>query len=310
MTQPPVQPPTWGQPGAPTGSPAWQQPAAAPGWQPPGQPPPVPRQPTAPAWEQRPGPPVGPPPGGLFQPPPPPAPRSRRGLWWAIGSAVLALLVAGGVLFFVLTGGVDAPSGVSAAVQDDGVLVSWSAVDGATGYEVFRDDTSVGTTDRTSFLDAEAPGGTEVAYTVRASNADGDESELSSATTGVLTPVDAPAPTASADGGVVQLTWGAVNGAETYQVSRDGTALAGDLTETTFLDQDAPLGDHAYEVTAVDADGAGSTATGTVQIFSPGPWGTPTRSRCSSPTWSVTPLARRPGTGRPAAPTWSRARRR
>ena len=33
-----------------------------------------------------------------------------------------------------------------------------------------------------------------------------------------------------------------------------------------------PLGDQSYEVTAVDVDGAGSTATAAVKVFSPGPW--------------------------------------
>lgn len=268
MTQPPVQPPAWGRPGMPMGPgvgatppPAWQSPGA----------PPVPQQPGPPAWEQRPGPPAGPPPGGFFAPPPA-APRSRKGLWWSIGAAVVALLVAGGVLFFVLMGGIEAPTGVSATVQPDGVAVSWTGVEGASSYEVFRGDTSAGTTDQTTFLDADAPGGTEVRYTVVAVNQDGDRSEASAAGPAVITAVDAPAPAATVDGAAVQLVWEEVTGAETYAVTRDGESLAGDLTETTYLDPEPPAGDHSYEVTAVDADGEGSSATGSVQVSSPGPW--------------------------------------
>ena len=174
---------------------------------------------------------------------------------------------------FVLTRGVDSPTGVSATVQADGVAVTWQAVDGATGYEVFREGESVGTTDTTTFVDTEAPGGTDLQYTVVATNDDGDRSETAAAAPGVLTPVEAPAPTASVDGAQVELLWEAVTGAERYEVTRNGELQADDLTEGSYVDQTAPLGDQSYEVTAVDEDGAGSTATAAVQVFSPGPWG-------------------------------------
>lgn len=192
-------------------------------------------------------------------------------MWWAIGTAVLAVLVTAGVLVFVLFQGVDAPTGVTATAQPDGVAVSWQPVDGATGYDVLRDGESVGTTDATNFLDAEAPGGTQLEYSVVATEGD-DRSEAVSAGS-VLTAVDAPAPTATADGSQVQLTWEPVTGAERYEVSRNGESLATDVTEDSYLDTTPPQGDHSYDVTAVDEDVPGSTATASVQVFSPGPWG-------------------------------------
>src|SRR4051812_19814909 len=270
MTQPPVPPPAWGGPAAP-GQPSWQQPGQAPAWQTPG-PPPLPRQPGPPPFEQYSGPPVGPPPGaGPFYGTPPK--QSRKGLWWAIGSLVVVLLVGAGVLVFVLLGGLDAPTGVSAAAQDDGVAVSWKAVDGATSYEVFRNGDSVGTTGETTFVDAQPPGGTEITYTVVAANGDGDKSEAGTAAA-VVTAVDVPTSlTATVDGADVQLTWEAVTGAETYTVTVNGSPLTDGLTEPAYTHQAAPMGDATYEVTAVDVDGAGSTATATVDVFAPGPWG-------------------------------------
>ena len=268
MTQPPFPPPAYG--GQPVSQPGWQQPGA-PSWSQPGTPQ-VPPQAGAPAWEQRPGPPSGPPPGQPNYGTPAPPQRSRRGLWVAISAAVVAILVGAGVLVFVLLQGVDPPTGVSATAQPDGVAVSWQAVDGATGYDVLRDGESVGTTDATTFLDTEAPGGTELQYSVVATEGD-DRSEAASAGPAVLTPVDAPAPTATADGTQVQLTWEPVTGAERYEVSRNGESLATDVTEGSYLDTAPPQGDHSYDVTAVDEDGAGSTATGTAPVFSPGPWG-------------------------------------
>ena len=84
-------------------------------------------------------------------------------------------------------------------------------MDGATGYDVLRDGESAGTTDATTFLDTEAPGGTELQYAVVAIEGD-DRSEAASAGPAVLTPVDAPSPTATADGTQVQLTWDPVTG--------------------------------------------------------------------------------------------------
>jgi hypothetical protein len=253
----------------PAAQPSWQQPAAAPSWTQPGMPQ-VPPQSGAPAWEQRPGPPVGPPPGQLAYGTPSPQ-GSRRGMWWALGAAAVAILVAAGVLVFVLLQGLDAPTGVSATASADGVSVTWEPVEDATGYEVFREGESVGTTDTTTFLDAEAPGGTELAYTIVATEGE-DRSETSAASSPVLTPVDAPAPTATADGTQVQLAWDPVTGAERYEVTRNGESLATDVTEGSYVDSAAPLGDHSYDVTAVDEDGTGSTATASVQVFSPGPW--------------------------------------
>ena len=193
-------------------------------------------------------------------------------MWWALGAAAVAIVVAAGVLVFVLLQGLDAPTGVSATAQADGVSVTWESVEDATGYEVFRDGESVGTTDTTTFLDAEAPGGTELAYTVVATEGE-DRSETSAASSPVLTPVDAPAPAATADGTQVQLAWDPVTGAERYEVARNGESLATDVTEGSYVDEAPPLGDHSYEVTAIDEDGTGSTATASVQVFSPGPWG-------------------------------------
>lgn len=282
MTQPP-NPPSWPAPGtgqAPQGpgTPSWQQPAAqpwqqpaAPSWQPPG-----PGSPGAPAWEQRPGapgsPPGTPPSGG----PPYGGPQkpSRKGLWWALGAAAVVVVVAAGLLVWFLTRPLDPPTGVDAALADGGVQVSWQAVEDAASYEVFRDDESIGTTEESSYLDTEAAGGTEHRYSVAAVDEDGELSETVAAADAVLTPVDPPSEvSATADGPDVLLEWSEVTGADVYEVSRNGEVLAADVTGTSYTDSDVPLGDHAYEITAVDEDGEGSTAVSpSASVFSAGPW--------------------------------------
>ncbi|SDC23281.1 hypothetical protein SAMN05660690_1014 [Geodermatophilus telluris] len=183
------------------------------------------------------------------------------------------LVVAAGVVVFLLTRPVDPPTGVTAELADDGVAVRWDAVEGATGYEVRRDGDVLGTTATTSYVDDGTESGTEYRYSVTALE-DGDRSETVPATDPVVTPV---APTArialTTDGADVVVEWDTVTGADAYEVSRDGTVLATDLTDATYRDAGVPLGDHTWQVTAVDRDGAGSTAEAqSASLFTRGPW--------------------------------------
>jgi hypothetical protein len=237
---------------------AWApQPAPATPWTPPGAAPPSPSPQPPPSWA---------PPA-----PPPAASRSRRGLWWGLGSAALALVVVGSLLF-VLTRGVGTPEDVAAQVRDDAIELSWSAARAAETYEIYRGDDLLGTTTQTTYRDDQAPGGTEHRYAVVAVDADGARSDRVSAGA-VLAPVDAPDTlTVATDSTGVIVEWDAVTGAERYELSRDGDLLADDLTEGQYRDPDVGVGDHEYLLTAVDEDGAGSTASSTAQIFTRGPW--------------------------------------
>lgn len=89
-------------------------------------------------------------------------------------------------------------------------------------------------------------------------DADGGRSETVAAQAGVITPVDAPASvSATADGPYVLVEWAEVTGAERYEVTRNGELLADDVTGIFWTDTEVPLGDHTYQVTAVDEDGEG-----------------------------------------------------
>jgi hypothetical protein len=186
----------------------------------------------------------------------------------------VAVIVAAGLLVWFLTRPLDPPTGVDAELADGGVQVTWQAVEDAASYEVFRNDESIGTTEESSYLDADAAGGTEHRYSVAAVDGDGELSETVAATNAVLTPVDAPTEVSvSADGTDVVVEWSEVTGAEVYQVSRNGEVLVSDATGSSFTDTDVPLGDHTYEVTAVDEDGEGSSAVGpSASVFATGPW--------------------------------------
>lgn len=265
MTQFPGGPPEWSAAGGggvpPTGGQPWQ-PAGATGWQPPGSQPPG-----------YPAPGLAPPGAPLWQPAGPPPKRSRAGLWWALGAGALVVAVAV-TLVVLLNRPLDPPREVTAAVTEDGVLITWQSVRDAAGYELFRDGDSVGTTEETSFVDGDAPGGTEFRYSVAALDGDGDGSDPAAAAAVVLTPVDPPEEIYVVSSGPdVRVEWSAVTGADRYEVTRNGQVLVDDVTDTTYLDPGVPQGDHVYEITAVDEDGEGSRAVGpAATVTAAGPW--------------------------------------
>lgn len=68
----------------------------------------------------------------------------------------------------VRSGTPPAPS-IAASVTTDDVTIVWSDVPSATGYEIFRDGSSIGTTSGLTYTDSNRPNGT-YAYTVKATN--------------------------------------------------------------------------------------------------------------------------------------------
>ena len=161
--------------------------------------------------------------------------------------------------------------------------LSWSAVGGATGYQLFRDTSSGGSfsTQRysgsaLSFTDSNLTQGTTYYYKVRASNGAGT-SPLSNWQSGTTIP---SSPTASAvpGDGQVTVSWAAVPGATSYNVyyAAGSSVTIGGAGVTTVLNANSPclvssLTDgiqYAFIVTAVNSGGesaASSPATATPQ---------------------------------------------
>ncbi|MFD1506959.1 choice-of-anchor D domain-containing protein [Georgenia yuyongxinii] len=185
-----------------------------------------------------------------------------------------------------------APTGLTGAATAGGVQLEWTAVDGATGYDVFRSTEPAAPTGGAplnaepltdaAFLDTTAEPGTTYYYAVVASN-DGGTSPASGAVE-VVVPADGMAP--AAPGGVtgeatstgVQLAWSAVDGAESYNVFRsaqatvptDGTPVnAEPLTNANYLDTTAAAGQtYYYVVVAANAAGT-SPASAAVEVTVP-----------------------------------------
>ncbi len=150
------------------------------------------------------------------------------------------------------------------AVSSTSVQLGWTAVSGATEYEVRRDGQAVTTTSSTSYLDTGLSPETSYSYRLVATNGSGSSQPgpAASVTTPAAPAAPPPVPTGLASSGVTStaatLSWQASAGADSYTVRRDGTAVA-NVAGTTYTDTGLSA-DVGYAYTVVATNGNGSSA--------------------------------------------------
>ena len=152
-----------------------------------------------------------------------------------------------------------APASASAALAGTQVRVTWTAVDGATGYSVERSTdggswlplTAAGTA-ATEQLDP-APPAHAHAYRVRATGPGGASAAVPAGE--VAVPLPEPALTGSVSALRADLSWAPVAGATAYRLERDGVVVA-TLTTTGVQDPDLAAGrTYGYTVAATAPGG-------------------------------------------------------
>lgn len=147
------------------------------------------------------------------------------------------------------------PQGITQTVTESSATVSWSAVSGATGYDIlFNGITySVSGTSKT-FTGLTA--GKAYTYQIRSKNSDGTSNYTSSRT--VTTAPKAPTGiAATSTDSSVTLTWNASSGAVSYGVKWNGQVMTVSSSPTTFSNLN-PETTYSYQVCARSADGEGS----------------------------------------------------
>ncbi|MER5650631.1 glycosyl hydrolase family 18 protein [Streptosporangium sp. NPDC002524] len=164
-----------------------------------------------------------------------------------------------------------APTGLTGTGNATTASLSWGASPGATGYNVYRNGTRVGTATGTTF--SENPGTGTHSYQVSATNAAGESARSGavSVTVGTGQPQLPAVPSglaATVSGTSVALRWNASSGATGYSVYRNGTRV-GTPTGTTYTDTPG-AGTHGYQVSASNSAGesarsgaVSATVTGT-----------------------------------------------
>ncbi|MFN8168668.1 MAG: right-handed parallel beta-helix repeat-containing protein [Candidatus Nanopelagicales bacterium] len=151
-----------------------------------------------------------------------------------------------------------APSDLAATAGDGRVDLAWSAVPGATSYDVVRDGDTVATVTEPAYADKAATNGTRYSYAVTAANTSGSSDPSSPVAATPLPPKPAvPAGLVAVAGDQrVALTWTAVPGADGYRVYRDGTLVASP-TSASYADTDVVNGtSYSWTVSAQNIAGA------------------------------------------------------
>jgi hypothetical protein len=172
-----------------------------------------------------------------------------------------------------------APTGLTATAGNGQVTLDWNASTGATSYNVYRGTSSGGEGGTpietgitgTSYVDSTVTNGTTYYYKVAAVNTGGTSglSNEASALPKVVPPNAPTSPTAQAGFGSVSLSWGASQGATSYNVYRGttsggegSTAYATGISGTSYTDTNVSAGT-TYYYTIVAVDSAGDSVAST-----------------------------------------------
>ncbi|MBR5948991.1 MAG: hypothetical protein IKZ82_10185 [Clostridia bacterium] len=164
-----------------------------------------------------------------------------------------------------------APTVVSAVVTNGRPVVSWNAVNGAAGYNIYRAPKGgsyslIGTSTSLSYTDnGSLTPGTKYYYKVAAVSANGTVGPMSGYASVVApeAPVSLPAPSgisAVVTSGIPVVSWNAVNGAASYNIYRAAKggsySLIGTSTSLSFTDASSlSAGSYYYKIAGVDSSG-------------------------------------------------------
>lgn len=139
--------------------------------------------------------------------------------------------------------------------------LAWDAVDGATGYKLYRDGDLIATITDTSYTDAIQPF-TPYAYTLTAYN-DSGESDPATISVQIIIPPETPSNfrAFSASMTAISLAWDAVTGADSYQLKRDGAVIyTGPFPSYTDSGLTAETA-YTYTLSAVNTAGSSAETT-------------------------------------------------
>lgn len=138
-------------------------------------------------------------------------------------------------------------------IAADGTEITWSAIEHATGYEVYVDGELKATQEELVFtLSVEQVGDYQITVKAISSDAKYTASAASNSVKVTIQPAKLLAPVVSAEENV--FTWQAINHAAKYQVYVDGTAFGEPVTETTFTLNVTEFKTYSVTVKAIPTD--------------------------------------------------------
>ena len=135
---------------------------------------------------------------------------------------------------------ITAPTGVVATAGDAQVALTWTAVAGATSYQVLRNGVLIANPVSNSYVDTGVTNGTTYTYTLKTvvgTSTSAVSTAVTATPVAAITQLAAPtglaANTATAlNTGAFRLQWNAVTGATGYEIYKDGVLLATSTTNS------------------------------------------------------------------------------
>ncbi len=164
---------------------------------------------------------------------------------------------------------------LTAVADDSMVTLSWTASQAATGYEIYVDGaTEAIETDSTSYIIDNLTNDVEHTFVVKAVNLAGSSAGVSVSAT-PKEPTDPPGAftlSATAGDSVINLSWTAAQYAVSYDVYRNGSVVASDITAKTYQDSGLTNGtEYTYKVIAKNKNGSTPSAEVTASPVEPAP---------------------------------------
>lgn len=152
------------------------------------------------------------------------------------------------------------PPVVLATPSASSVSLSWGAINGVSGYDIYRGSTYIGSTSGTTFTATGLSSGTAYTFKVQAyltgcssapSSGFSNYGTVSTSTT--CTPLAAPTNVSATDGTVcnsVNITWSGVSGASYYNIYKNGSYYT-NTSSTSYTDNNASTSNTQYTIYAM-----------------------------------------------------------
>ena len=144
------------------------------------------------------------------------------------------------------------PRNIKADVFKNSFSFTWSRIDGALAYNIYRDDQKIASVNDTIYQDQNLEYNSGYFYKITAIDALNKESEPSieiRATTHEF--IEPPILSSIENENNITLIWNDVNGANTYNIFRDGTFLIS-KKGNSYIDNVSPGQIHCYKISCVD----------------------------------------------------------
>lgn len=186
------------------------------------------------------------------------------------------------------------------------ISLSWTASANATSYDIYRNGSLYTNITGTSFVNTNVTAGTSYTYYIKAKNSSGSTTNSNGTLSATAPNCSGPGtftltatPTCDGTTSAINLTWTTAANATSYDIYRNGSLYASDITGTSFLNTYliTPGSTYSYYVKAKNSLGTTNNSNGTQSVTavtcSPGSFtltATPTCSGSSSAinlTWTT-----------------------